>query len=189
MSELDPRQVRTRAALHDAILVLAASTPTRSISMAALAREAGVNRSTVYQHYRSPAALLASVLLGELDVLRHTLLADRGPAEGSQRRVIFGVLEHLERHRCIYLRELTDPASELPAMLREHFEVSSRSLMQTSIPMPSKDPTTAAFLQACAPTWIAAASVAAMTAWLAQDERDPEAYFQAHRLLRPAWWP
>lgn len=189
MDDLDPRQRRTRSALRDAILTLSATTPTRQITMVALAREAGLNRSTVYQHVRSPAELLASILLEELDALRDALLASSESQTDAQRTVIHGVLRHLESHRAVYLRELTDPASEVPRMLQEHFETSCRTLLETQVALPTVDPGVAKMLHACAPAWIAAGNVAAMTTWLGLVERDPELYFQAHRVLQPTWWP
>lgn len=58
---LDVRQVRTRAALRDAVLALTADKEFAAISVAEIAARANVGAATFYRHYRDKDALLADV--------------------------------------------------------------------------------------------------------------------------------
>lgn len=192
MASLDPRQQRTRERLTEAVLRLAAERPGRDIGMAELAREAGVHRTTLYQHLRSPAEWLAEVLRAELDALRDLYLPPDGEAAGLGRathEVVLAVLAHLEAHEALYRRELADPASPVGDMLAAHFGASVEQLLAQH-PLAPETRLPREQFRAMAARWIGDASVGAMTVWLATERpRDPEAYLAAHALLLPAWWP
>lgn len=192
MTALDPRQQRTRERLTEAVLRLATQRPARDIGMAELAREAGVHRTTLYQHLRSPAEWLAEVLRGELDTLRERHLPNDGALASlsdATRDVVLGVLAHLEAHEALYRRELADPASPVGDMLAAHFAASVEQLLARHDLAPATRLPPEQFA-AMAARWIGDASVGAMTIWLDGDRpRDPEAYLAAHALLLPPWWP
>lgn len=57
MNENDLRVIKTKKALHQALLALLKSTSLESISISALCREADVNRGTFYLHYKDVGAL------------------------------------------------------------------------------------------------------------------------------------
>ena len=59
---MDPRAARTRQALHRAILELAAERPIGEIPATEIVVRAGVNRSSLYQHFDDREELLASAL-------------------------------------------------------------------------------------------------------------------------------
>ena len=59
---MDPRAARTRTALHRAILELAAERPIGDIPATEIVARAGVNRSSLYQHFDDREELLASAL-------------------------------------------------------------------------------------------------------------------------------
>lgn len=59
---MDPRAARTRLALHRAILALAAERPIGEIPVTEIVVRAGVNRSSLYQHFDDREELLASAL-------------------------------------------------------------------------------------------------------------------------------
>ena len=189
---LDPRQRRTRQALAAAILALAKKQAVAEISVSALAREAGVHRSTVYQHAASPAALLAAVLSEELDVARETYLFDvpDGGLGQAVRSTTLGVLEHLEAHEVIYRRELSETMNPLHAMLRTHFAESVRELIETHDLAPPDVQGLPPDFPDMAARWIADASVGAMSVWLGRPRpRNRETYLRAHAALLPDWWP
>lgn len=58
----DPRAQRSRARLRAAILELAAAKDPAAIGMAEVARQAGVNRATVYQHFPDVNALVTDAM-------------------------------------------------------------------------------------------------------------------------------
>ncbi|UOQ61776.1 TetR/AcrR family transcriptional regulator [Leucobacter rhizosphaerae] len=59
---MDPRAARTRASLQRAILDLAAERPIGEIPATEIVARAGVNRSSLYQHFEDREELLASAL-------------------------------------------------------------------------------------------------------------------------------
>src|SRR3954447_6125925 len=61
-ARVDPRVLRTRRLLQDALLSLAREQSLDSISVADVADRATVNRSTFYQHYPDTDTLLADAL-------------------------------------------------------------------------------------------------------------------------------
>jgi AcrR family transcriptional regulator len=60
--EVDPRVLRTRRALHEAISELATEQPFTDITIADIAGRAGVNRATVYAHYHDRDEILLGAL-------------------------------------------------------------------------------------------------------------------------------
>lgn len=59
---MDPRAARTLDALHATILELAATRPISDIPVTEIVAHAGVNRSSLYQHFTDREELLASAL-------------------------------------------------------------------------------------------------------------------------------
>ncbi|WP_336773317.1 TetR/AcrR family transcriptional regulator [Paenibacillus sp. MMO-58] len=57
MNENDLRIIKTKRALHEALLALLKNQTLESISVSVLCREAGVNRGTFYLHYNDVGAL------------------------------------------------------------------------------------------------------------------------------------
>lgn len=191
-ADLDARQLRTRRALSEAILRLATARPVAEVTMAELAREAGVHRTTLYQHLRSPPELLAEVLQRELDAVRetHLVLSAGADLHAAMRGVVLAVLDHLEVHAPIYRRELASPRSPLSAMLGAHFAASAYDLIESQQLGPTGLDVPRGLFAELASRWIGDAAVGAMTAWLLRDPpRDPELYLRVHAALLPEWWP
>ena len=63
----DPRYLRVRQQLTEAILKLSAEKPADQITVSELTREAGVSRTTFYKHGASPVEYLADVLIGQIE--------------------------------------------------------------------------------------------------------------------------
>lgn len=103
----DPRYVRVRGQLCDAARRLALTKPADSITVAELTREAGVSRTTFYQHGDSPAQFVADMVVDVLQPYLDELIdAVATPNEN-----------YLLRWRETYVRMLTE--------LREHREFLS----------------------------------------------------------------
>ncbi|WP_170126975.1 TetR/AcrR family transcriptional regulator [Kineococcus rhizosphaerae] len=184
---MDARAQRSFERLSAAVLDLAAERSPETLTVAEIARAAGVHRSTFYEHSDSPSALLGAVLRAELDDARERHLA--GPAEhdwqAAVRSTVVEVLEHLERHRAVYLRSLGSPADgTLRTLLSEHFRASILLLSRRGALHPP-----VADLELVA-RYVAEGTVGALSAWLAgEGPREPEAFLDAYAQLVPAWWP
>lgn len=59
----DPRYVRVRSRLTEAALRLVLQKPADTITVSRLAREAGISRTTFYQHGDTPAQFVADVVV------------------------------------------------------------------------------------------------------------------------------
>jgi AcrR family transcriptional regulator len=117
----DPRVQRTRDRLRAALRTLAAEHELGSLTIAAVAREAGVNRATVYQHYADLDALVADTMEGAAAHVAHCadlcpldLPDDRPPAP------LVDLFDHVAEHAVLYRRMLSDQGSARFAhMLRD----------------------------------------------------------------------
>jgi AcrR family transcriptional regulator len=93
----DARVVRTREALRQAVIDLAAESPPEAITVRAIALKAGVGYATFFRHYADQDALLADVA----DLLTRDFLAQVRPLLqqkdrlGAARSLCAYVLDHL----------------------------------------------------------------------------------------------
>lgn len=187
-SQMDARTRRTRERLSAAILKLTAERDAGSVSVSELAREAGVHRSTVYEHAESPAALLRLVLRGELDEIRARHLVDIPENSTSEalEATTRDVLRHVEAHEAVYARALgADDDAALHIMLSSHFRGSSMLLFESGAVTPPEgvDPVMVA-------RFLADGTAGAIDVWLrTPSPRDHDAFLTAYRLLLPEWWP
>lgn len=191
---LDARQRRTRAALHRAVIELAAERPPAEITVTSLAARAHVHRSTVYEHGDSAVDLLRRALAQKLDALRDEHLRDVPPEHVAHalRAVTLGVFAHVESNAAVYRNLRGSAEATLHAFLGEHFRDSTRLLLaQSSLSIPidiSGMP--AERIAEAAVRYIADGVVGLIDAWLDEPEpRDPEALLALFRHLVPAWWP
>jgi AcrR family transcriptional regulator len=104
----DPRTIRSRKLLQDALLAALRVAPDEPVTVAELTERAGVNRSTFYQHYRDVDALLADALdtralAAGADVT--TIPADALDAEEPPAALV-AYFEHVAEHREVYLVSL-----------------------------------------------------------------------------------
>ncbi|HTW15030.1 MAG TPA: TetR/AcrR family transcriptional regulator [Nocardioides sp.] len=190
---MDARQRRSQERLYAAVLRLAAERPVADLSVTAVANEAGVHRSTFYEHAASPADLLEAALLAELDELREGLLADdTAEVPDAVRGVTADVLRHVERHAAIYRRGLGTGSTggSLHAMLSNHFRETSRQLLDAArvevrVEAPGVPDDVVADL---ATRFIADGTVGVIEGWLAGD-LDVDDLLTAYAALLPPWWP
>ena len=96
----DPRRTATRRALLDSFFIAVLSTPYEDISVEALARRAGVSRSTFYANFAGKNALLAASLRGAvLDHFWENRARARGLFSPGLRGHIVDVLARLIEKR------------------------------------------------------------------------------------------
>lgn len=121
---MDPRIVRTRQSLRDALFSLAREHGLDEISIGAIAEQAGVNRSTFYQHYTDKDTLLADAL----DSITENVIAEAqsevetlGPDDGYA--ILTTYLDHIAAHAALYRRVLGDSGSAtIQSHVRDHLE-------------------------------------------------------------------
>jgi AcrR family transcriptional regulator len=109
---VDARILNTEAALSSAILTLAAETPISQITVADVARQAGINRATFYSHFASPGDLLVAVLAGDLDEITRIdgeVRQSGAPSAQVTRQSFVETVQHVHRFRDVYSRALLDP--------------------------------------------------------------------------------
>ncbi|WP_433340811.1 zinc-binding dehydrogenase [Streptomyces sp. CA-253872] len=102
----DPRALRTRRRLRDAVLEAASLRPVEEVSVTELAKAAGINRATFYHHATDPAALLRAAFAEEYDALRAGFVdvAARpgGDVAAAARTTFRGLAAHVDAHASLY---------------------------------------------------------------------------------------
>ena len=105
VKKLDPRVIRTRQLLRDALVSLIAEKGFDAITVQDIVDRATLNRATFYLHYQDKHELLIKSLHDEID----ELMADIGPAEDSDQLVVEGprrpivkVFQHVAQHARFY---------------------------------------------------------------------------------------
>ncbi|BCJ35343.1 hypothetical protein Athai_28460 [Actinocatenispora thailandica] len=121
MNPDDPRARRTRAALRDAALTLAAEQPPATVTVAAIAAAAGVNRATVYQHYPDRDALLADAMGDAVTaVVDQAALCPLRATGTVPPEPLVRLFEHIAARRGHYARLLSaDGSARFTAALRD----------------------------------------------------------------------
>ncbi|MEE6272290.1 TetR/AcrR family transcriptional regulator [Georgenia wangjunii] len=176
----DPRTIRSRKLLQDALLAILRTAPDEPVTVAQLTEHAGVNRSTFYQHYRDVDALLADALdsralAAGADVTSippEALAGDEPPA------TLVAYFEHIAENHEVYRLSLGEKGSPATLVrLRNRIaELMAEGLQRHSTPEASSAP----------PPVVAAAMAGSllgvMTCWV---ERMPEV--PAHDAATWAW--
>ncbi|WP_430645165.1 TetR/AcrR family transcriptional regulator [Agromyces sp. GXS1127] len=106
MIAMDPRQARTRAVLQEAVLETVERMPLADVSVAALARGAGISRDTFYRHASSVADVLADALENRLDAAIAEFTTFDGIARERFERAEHRLFAHVAEHRRIYLNSM-----------------------------------------------------------------------------------
>jgi AcrR family transcriptional regulator len=184
------KQLRTRAALHRAVLELAAERDPTALTVTEVAERAGVHRSTVYEHAASPMDLLQRALLAELDELRAAHLYGVAAADlpAAIEAVTLEVFRHVDRRAAIYRNVDAADGATLHALLAGHFAESSRLLLGAGVlEIPIDD---GGLAREATVRYLADGVVGLIGAWLATPApRDPHTALGLLRQLQPAWWP
>jgi AcrR family transcriptional regulator len=187
---MDPRQLRTRRALTEAIIELASSRPTDSLSVSEVAERAGISRDTFYRHASSPSELLRSALEEDLAALEM-------PTEGGEQA--FGqaerqLLQHVADHATIYRNALVHGSERhvrdmlvsyisgaLERYVDEHPEILPEGIRALEQP----------HTRNVAIAYAASGTVGAIESWLRDAETeqlDVAATAEAIVAASPSWW-
>jgi AcrR family transcriptional regulator len=185
---VDSRILQTQTALSGAILELASERPVSQIPVSEVARRAGINRATFYNHYLSPGNLLASVVARELDKVReadHTYRSRPGsPREEATRVSIQAVVSIVQQHRKVFELALLDKQdASLHRALAAHVEQSCREHLARyaleSEPVPDVD---------IVAGFVAEGIVGGIETWLAKPRVDADRLTDAIMSAMPRWW-
>ncbi|PDP89215.1 TetR family transcriptional regulator [Glycomyces fuscus] len=112
MNPDDPRVQRTRDRLRTALLSLTAESESGSVTVSTVARRAGVNRATVYQHYADLDALITDAM--ESAVAHVARCAALCPLDAPRDRApepLVDLFGHVADSAVLYRRMLSDHGS------------------------------------------------------------------------------
>lgn len=184
----DPRAVRTRQKLIAAFRAAVTESDPAAMSVAALTRAAGVNRTSFYSHFSSPEDLAIHALselfdvVGEADILmraEHSV-----PAGEASRRALHDIVGFVHERRDSYARVLGPGAAPrlLQAVTDAFTERTVASLERIATRPPGADVrVTARFL--------AGGVLGVIGAWLCEDQpsRSPGQLVEALTQCLPGW--
>jgi len=186
----DVRIERTRARLAEAVLALAAEGDIARVSVAELTRQAGVNRSTFYDHAQSPVELLTRVLSQDLDDVRRIgmdqLHRDGQLLRHLTRSTLRGILQHVLKHEAIYSGPSGSSSTyALRVVLAEHIEQSMLPILgQGFVHVPLPDAEAVQVMAA----YLGHGAAGAVEAWLRQPSpRDEDKLLSVIEAMYPSW--
>jgi AcrR family transcriptional regulator len=106
VSENDPRSIRTRDLLRNALIQLAAEKSFASLTILDVTRQAGLNRTTFYLHYSGLHELLEDCARTLFSQMREKIYANRISETASDNAALVpfvaSVFRHLEQHEAFY---------------------------------------------------------------------------------------
>jgi AcrR family transcriptional regulator len=184
----DPRAVRTRQKLIAAFRAAVTESDPAAMSVAALTRAAGVNRTSFYSHFSSPEDLAIHALselfdvVGEADILmraEHSV-----PAGEASRRALHDIVSFVYERRDSYARVLGPGAAPrlLQAVTDAFTERTVASLERIVTRPPGADVRVSA-------RFLAGGVLGVIGAWLCEDQpsRSPEELVEALAQCLPGW--
>lgn len=189
-TQSDPRYLRVRESLREAILSLARDRPCEEISVSELTAAAGISRTTFYSHASSPSQLLADVLVDEL---RPELerLAEEMSHPGAHyvelwKDVYRVLLDQVRRHDRVYttMLEANSPAF---GVLLDYLETVSRRNVEAVVTQFDGQPGSTLW-RAMAVKQLVHNTVAMIAAWVQTGMADsPEWVIATYLTLAPPW--
>lgn len=190
MSGSDPRFLRTRQRLHDAMFRLAERQDITTVTVAEIAREAGIERTTFYLHYADRQAFLDAMgesLLQEFAAIGR-MFEDLKvlPSGGSLPKGPPSTFWVTAQHPALYRQLLNGTASfTFTSRLEQLFEAQFQSIWQQlgRVKDPGSPPLT------FRARYAAAASIGLLRLWLDEgDNQDAEQFATwMWDLLNPLW--
>lgn len=186
----DARVLRTRAALHEAVLDLATQKPAPSITVSELAAAARINRVTFYKHYATPSETLAEALTESMDQARQFLVTSYAGGAGDPMTPFVDsvdlILDLIEAHRDVFLLSVQTPQDgSIPNLLADHFTgtlrqyLAERAKLKPELPALDIDVVSRFF---------AFGLVGALKTWVLEGLTDRGAFLQSVIALAPTWW-
>ena len=137
----DPRAVRSRKALHDALLALLEVKPLEQITIRDIVAEAGIGYTTWFRHYPTKEALLDDVAaeqIGNIINLSMQVMDAHDLRAGSM-----ALFSYVKAHRPLWITLLTGGAA---ATIRDEFLRQAREIAGGRAPSESWLPTDVGFI-------------------------------------------
>lgn len=138
----DPRAVRTRERLVGAFHQAIRESDLREMSVSALARAAGVNRTSFYEHFSSPEDLAIHALSELFDVVSNADIVMRAEhaVSGTEasRRALYEIVSFVAARRASYARLLGPGAA--PRLVHAVAEAFTERTVQALEPMDVRPP-------------------------------------------------
>lgn len=186
----DPRYRRVRQQLTAALLDLAGTRPAETIAVSELTAAAGVSRAAFYGHAASPAALLADVLIEELqprfDDLAEQMSRPGADYVGIWREMYLALLDHVGEHRAVY-EILTSHESAVSSALTSYLEHASRCCV-VAVTSRFEGPPPTELWTSMAINQQAHNMLAVIRAWIGTGLSDPpETVVDTYLTLAPPW--
>lgn len=182
----DPRQVRTRAALTNALFRLLREGSLSSISVSALCEAAGVHRTTFYKHASSIEAFAVDVIIRALDTVVTVDTVQVAPLE-AYREAMVDTLTHIADERPLYRPLLASRwAGALRGAIHERMQHRVSVALdvfaeQVGVAVPDHRDEIVAF--------VSGALVGTIVHWALSDDTDSEGWAARVQALMPPWWP
>lgn len=187
----EPRALRSRRLLVDALLALLAERPLEELSVAELCRRAGVNRATFYGHWADQRALAAEAFTELVDRLAEVTPEELGTLDdphAAQRYhdALRGQLRYVAEHRTTF-RALFGSAADagFRRSLTTALEHRSRLAVELWVERSVAPVDTPAELA----SYVAGGLVAVLASWAASEDEDVDAAAARVQRLLPTWWP
>jgi AcrR family transcriptional regulator len=155
----DPRVVRTRTSLHNALLDLLQSRAFEQITIREIASTAGIGYTTFFRHYPTRESLLEEIAAEEMRQLLEHLLSTFDAAD--TRAQSLALCRYVADHRALWSTLLTGGAA---STLREEFIRIARQVAQDS-------PHSASWLPAEVGIILVASGTIELLAWWLQQKR------------------
>lgn len=126
-TKLDPRVVRTRGLLRDALITLIEQKGYDNISVQDITDEATINRSTFYKHFYDKDELFQYVIIDIVDDLRQISILPKGKIdEKTIQRIFIQLFEHVQAHWDFYTLML---ANQSVALFTQQLQVHMQKLI------------------------------------------------------------
>jgi AcrR family transcriptional regulator len=184
----DPRAMRTREKLIGAFHVAIRDSEPRAMSVSALARAAGVNRTSFYGHFSSPEDLAIHAISELFDVVGSADIVMRAEhrvtgAEAS-RRALREIVRFVQDRRASYVRLLGPGAA--PRLVQAVAEAFTR---RTVLSVERMDTRPAAADPKITAQFLAGGVLGAVGAWLAEEPppRTGDELVEALMQCLPGW--
>jgi AcrR family transcriptional regulator len=184
----DPRALRTRQKLVDAFHAAVAEDDPAAMSVAALTRAAGVNRTSFYSHFSSPEDLAIHALSDLFDVVVSHDIVMRAehsvPAEEASRRGLHDIAWFTWERRESYARVL-GPAAP-PGLLRAVADALTERTVASLEHLETRPPGADVRVTA---RFLAGGVLGVLGAWLSDtsDPRSPDELVEALIQCLPGW--